>query len=102
MLNYAIPLPIVEIDYYLERISIKLANLFGAFYYIVLLLFVAIVFCSFILWLLLPIIEFRKKALLKKIYEQLAETHELVYSIKQQLSDSASEGTKTFSWKQED
>jgi hypothetical protein len=102
MLNHIVPPRIAEIDYYLERISIKVVNMFGTFYDIVLFLFVAVVFCSFILWLMLPIIEFRKKALLKKIYEQLVETQDLVYSIKEQLSDSASEETKNFPRQLED
>ncbi len=91
MLNYYIISPrIADIDYYLERISIKLVNLFGVFANVVLFLFVAVVFCSFILWLIIPLIEFRKKALLKKIYEQLVETQDIVYSIRQDISKSVS------------
>jgi hypothetical protein len=92
----------VDIDYYLERISIKLANLFGVFYNVVLFLFVSIVFCSFILWLIVPMIELRKKALLKKIYEQLVETQELVYSIKRDLANPAGNRVKNFSEERND
>jgi hypothetical protein len=90
MLNYTILPQVAELDYYLERASVKLVNLFGTFHDVILFLFVAVVFCSFLLWLIIPIIELRKKSLLKKIYEQLVETQELMLSIKKDLSDSAS------------
>jgi hypothetical protein len=79
---------VIDMDYYLERASIRLVNLFGTFYDVVLFLMVAVFFCSLVMWLILPIIEYRKKVLLKKIYEQLLETQEIVYSIKKDLSNS--------------
>lgn len=92
MLNYYIVTPrITEIDYYLERISIKMVNLFGVFHDVILFLFVALVFCSLILWLLIPIIEFKKKNLLKKIHGQLNEIQGSLYSIERRLPDVESD-----------
>jgi len=73
---------VVDVDYYLERIAVKLADFFGAFTNVVIFIFVVAIFCSFILWLIVPIVELHKRALLKKIYERLLETQELVYSIR--------------------
>ncbi len=73
------------LDYYLERISVKWADLFGAFSRIVLLFFLALIFCSFILWLIIPVVELRKSARLRQIHEQLAQMQEVIYSIKEHL-----------------
>ena len=91
MLNYIVTPRLAEIDYYLERISIKLANLFGIFYDVVLFLFIALVFCSLVLWLMIPIIEFKKKNLLKKIHGQLDETKDILYSIERHWADVTSD-----------
>jgi len=84
----------VDLDYYLERIAVKLANFFGVFTDAVLFLMLVAVFCSFILWLIVPLIELHKRALLKKIYERLLETQELVYSIKKSLSEQNQRNNK--------
>ncbi len=87
MLNFIIPPQIAETSYYMERISIKLANLFGVFADILLFLFIVILFCSLLLWIMLPIIEFRKKTLLNKIHAQLVDNYEELRSINRCLSD---------------
>jgi len=73
------------LDYYLERASVKWADLFGVFSRIVLLFFLALIFCSFILWLIIPVVELRKSARLKQIHEQLAQMQEVIFSIKEHL-----------------
>lgn len=73
------------VDYYLERISIKLAELFGAFSKFLILLFIIMMFCSFVLWLIMPFIEIRKKILLQKIYHHLAETEKQLTDLNKKL-----------------
>ncbi len=80
----------MQMAYYLERASIKFDNLFGIFSSIIIFLFVVCMICYFALWLVIPLIEFRKKTLLNKIYEQLNETQEILYSIQESLINSTS------------
>ncbi len=79
------------IDYYLERISIKVADLFGAFSSFIVLLFVVMTFCSFVLWLILPYIELRKTKLLQKIHDHLVESEKLLVSLNKRFSDERDE-----------
>ncbi len=102
MLNYTILPRVAEVDYYLERISIKLVNLFGVFYDVLLFIIVAIVFCSIVLWIILPVVELRKKSLLKKIYAQLIENQEVLCSINQHLADLSSPEEEVFTQETKD
>lgn len=76
------------LDYYLERAAVKMAALSGAFSKLLILLFFVIILCSFIMWLIIPFIEIRKKMLLNRIYERLGETQELLLSIREKLDSN--------------
>ncbi len=95
-----IPLPQIDlswtIDYYMERMSIKLAELFGAFTTFFILLFLVMAFCSFLLWLILPYIELRKTNLLQKIYHQLVESKDLLASLDRRLSEREEKSDDSF------
>ena len=84
------------LDYYLERTSIKLAELFGAFSSFILLILVVTVFCSCILWLLIPYIELRKTKLLQKIYDHLVESEKLLRILNRRLSDEEEDSDNPF------
>ncbi|MBI5787645.1 MAG: hypothetical protein HZA78_02155 [Candidatus Schekmanbacteria bacterium] len=77
-----------QVDYYLERLSIKLADLFGAFSSFFALLFVVLIFISLLLWLILPFIEISKKNLLQKIYGSLLETEKQLTLLNERLERS--------------
>ncbi len=94
------PLPQIDlswtVDYYLERISIKLAELFGAFSTFFILLFIVMAFFSLLLWLVLPYIELRKTNLLQKIYHQLVESKHLLVSLDRRLSEREEKSDNSF------
>ncbi len=73
------------LDYYLERFSIKLADLFGAFSQLVIILFVILLFFSLLLWLAMPFIEISKRNLLRKIYYRLEETEKQLGALNRRL-----------------